>query len=79
MTREDIRRILDENAVTSLENQGLHSWRCQYPEQYGACHCVEGLIEDLFEASQPEPDLRPIVFGIVVIALIGLVAMVWVR
>ena len=45
--RAMFRTALEENAVTDPVNQGLHGWRCKYPEAYGPCQCVDDLIEDL--------------------------------
>lgn len=45
-----IRRVLREWGIESVENQGLHSWRCQYPDKYGACKCFEELVHALATA-----------------------------
>ena len=47
---ERIRKVLIENAVDSTDNQGMHSWRCQYPDAYGPCDCFEELVTDLIGA-----------------------------
>lgn len=26
--------------------RGIHSWRCEYPDRYGPCDCVEGFARD---------------------------------
>ena len=49
--RERLLKALQDNAADVVENQGLHGWRCQYPEAYGACDCVERLLDDLVSAS----------------------------
>lgn len=52
LDRESIRRVLIENGVESTENQGLHGWRCRYPESYGRgpCDCFASLMDDLMTA-----------------------------
>jgi hypothetical protein len=45
--RHTIRDVLLAYAIDSVENQGLHAWRCRYPEFYGACSCFEDLVDDL--------------------------------
>lgn len=53
--------VLVGHAVDSLEDQGLHSWRCRYPDTYGGgpCHCYADLLDALVAAvEQPEPARR---------------------
>lgn len=47
--RADIERVLRENGVN--EQDGMHSWRCAYPETYGACSCFEELVNDLMKVT----------------------------
>lgn len=42
-----IRGVLIAHGVDSTENQGLHGWRCRYPENYGPCTCFDDLVADL--------------------------------
>lgn len=43
--RDEFRRILGENG---LEAPGsLHGWRCEHPDIYGPCDCLDGLLDDL--------------------------------
>lgn len=44
----EIRRVLID---FGLEGGDLHSWRCGYPDVYGACKCLEELAEALHEAT----------------------------
>ncbi len=46
--RETVTRVLAENGVEG--NYEMHSWRCNYPDRYGPCDCVETLIDELVEA-----------------------------
>lgn len=38
----------------------IHSWRCQYPDMYGPCSCVEqaaeAILDALDKARLPEPE-----------------------
>jgi hypothetical protein len=43
---EEIARILGENGATGI-GEGIHSWRCEYPDRYGACDCADRLVNDL--------------------------------
>lgn len=42
-------------------DSSIHSWRCEYPERYGACKCFQELVDDLVNAVSvnPGPDLPP--------------------
>ena len=53
--RERLRRVLDASGATSTANQGLHSWRCEYPDSYGdgPCDCVDLLLDDLLNLVEP--------------------------
>lgn len=28
--------------------QGIHGWRCAYPENYGPCDCLDQLVDDIW-------------------------------
>ena len=45
-----LRRVLEEYAVDVPANQGLHGWRCEYPDRYGPCDCFEELVKALTDA-----------------------------
>jgi len=52
--RERLRAVLDDNCATSTANQGLHSWRCEYPDlREGPCRCVDLLLDDLVALADP--------------------------
>jgi len=51
--REGITRILAENGFS--ENYNPHSWRCEHPDRYGACDCVEQTVNDLVEFIEKLP------------------------
>lgn len=38
---------LVENGIEREAPDDLHSWRCEYPDRYGPCTCVEDLLNDL--------------------------------
>ena len=47
--RTAIRKALSEWGIEG--NLGdVHGWRCQYPDIYGQCDCVDRLIADLMAA-----------------------------
>jgi hypothetical protein len=45
--RTVIRKVLREYGTDVPENQGLHGWRCTYPDRYGPCDHFDQLVEDL--------------------------------
>jgi len=51
--REKLHGVLIAYAIEVYENQGLHSWRCEYYEKIdGPCDCVDRLLDDLVAAVQ---------------------------
>jgi hypothetical protein len=46
-----------EAATKVLNDEGgrpghsIHSWRCEYPDQYGACDCARVLVRLMLEAA----------------------------
>lgn len=47
---EDIRGVLVGAGLTDRPEQfgdGIHGWRCEYPDRYGRCDCLTDLIGDL--------------------------------
>jgi hypothetical protein len=45
--RERLTRILLEQDAG--QGQSIHGWRCNYPDRYGPCDCVEQLVTALLE------------------------------
>ena len=43
---ETLTTFFAEQGVSEPGNS-LHSWRCEYPDRYGECACVEEMITDL--------------------------------
>ncbi len=39
----DLARALEANGITATAPDGMHSWRCEYPDRYGPCDCLAGL------------------------------------
>lgn len=52
--KSTIRRVLKEYGTDSTQNQGLHSWRCQYPDRYPECSHFEELVDTLAKAVHKE-------------------------
>lgn len=48
--RAAITTALAENGVNSRAPSGIHSWRCEYPDRYGPCSCLDELVDDLVRA-----------------------------
>lgn len=48
--KDVIEKVLRDHAVESTANQGLHGWRCQYPQHYGDCRCFQELVDALDKA-----------------------------
>lgn len=48
--RVAVRKVLREYAIDVPENQGLHGWRCQYPDRYPPCTHFSELVDDLVKA-----------------------------
>lgn len=46
-TRAELRRVLAENGIDDGAPSTLHSWRCEHVGRYGACDCLDGLLNDL--------------------------------
>jgi hypothetical protein len=44
-----LRKVLRDYLIDVPENQGLHGWRCQYPDRYGPCDHFEQLVKELAE------------------------------
>lgn len=53
--RRRIEQALRENGITPQGDDGIHSWRCRYPDQYGPCECFDSLVEDLEHAVEETP------------------------
>lgn len=41
------RALLDEGAAPG---NSIHSWRCEYPDRYGDCDCVEQTAREVLDA-----------------------------
>lgn len=55
-TAIEIERVLREAGLTDrpdLYDGNMHSWRCSYPEVYGACSCFTELIDSLLAVMAP--------------------------
>lgn len=49
-TQERLMQFLREQGLTdqpSIFSSDIHSWRCSYPERYGACTCLDTMVEEL--------------------------------
>jgi hypothetical protein len=49
-----MRALIDEGAGPG---KSLHSWRCEYPDRYGPCDCVEGAAREVAAAVVAALDL----------------------
>ena len=50
MTSDEVERVLRENGLTDKPadyGDGIHSWRCEYPDVYGPCTCFAELRDEL--------------------------------
>lgn len=45
--REELDELLVGYSIQGVENQGLHGWRCQYPDRYGPCTCYSDFLDAL--------------------------------
>lgn len=36
-------------------SDGIHGWRCEYPDMYGQCACFDGVVQDLMEFIRENP------------------------
>lgn len=48
--REALAAALTSNGVGRSAPDGIHSWRCEYPNVYGPCTCFAELLDDLVAA-----------------------------
>ena len=56
--RDRIRQALVAAGLSDrpdLYDSNIHSWRCEYPDQWGRCTCLDDLVEDLVAAAN-EPE-----------------------
>lgn len=55
-----VRQTLIDHGVDSVENQGLHGWRCRYPDTYGGgpCDCFDELVAALLAVPEAQEDDR---------------------
>ena len=47
---EDVRGVLEGAGLTDRPEEygdGIHGWRCEYPDRYGRCDCLPDLRDDL--------------------------------
>jgi hypothetical protein len=45
-----VKGTLAEYGISGTSNDGPHTWRCEYPERYGACTCIDDLTKDIVSA-----------------------------
>lgn len=50
--RQEFLKVLASNGIMGIAPSSIHSWRCEYPDQYGPCQCVEDLLDDLMAVVQ---------------------------
>lgn len=51
-SREDVALILQGWGLTDEPweyGDGIHSWRCEYPDRYGKCECFANAVSDIME------------------------------
>lgn len=49
-SRNRIRDILVAAGLSDRpdsQNSSIHSWRCEHPDRYGPCTCLDDLVNDL--------------------------------
>lgn len=47
-----VRSTLPEWGVgPDYSRDGIHGWRCEYPDRYGPCECFETLLSDIRAAA----------------------------
>lgn len=51
MDRETLRRIFAEQGF-DINGASPHSWRCDYPDRYGDCTCVDEMIDAVLGAEE---------------------------
>ena len=55
--RDAMAKALTENGISEGVD-GLHGWRCAYPDCYGPCTCFAELLDDLAAALAPLIEAR---------------------
>lgn len=48
---EIVARVINDNG--GQPGNSIHGWRCQYPDQYGKCDCVEQTAREILAALDP--------------------------
>lgn len=45
-----VKVLVDEGGTPG---SSLHSWRCEHPDRYGPCNCLEQTAEEIVKALEP--------------------------
>ena len=57
-SRDRIRQALIDAGLSDRpdrDDSSIHSWRCEHPDLYGHCTCLDELVDDLVAvANEPE-------------------------
>ena len=50
VTREQIEAVMRGWGLTDepdKDGDGIHSWRCEYPDRYGKCDCFDTAVDEM--------------------------------
>lgn len=59
MNRSEAEKLLRGWGLTDRPEEfgdGIHSWRCEYPDRYGRCTCFEDCVRDLMKFMEGETE-----------------------
>ena len=48
-----VKNVLGEYGISGKYNGGPHTWRCERPDVYGECTCIDDLVKDLLTILDP--------------------------
>ena len=57
--RDRIRQALVAAGLSDrpdLYDSNIHSWRCEYPDRYGHCTCLDELVDGLVAAANDQEE-----------------------
>jgi hypothetical protein len=46
-----IEEVLSEYGLRTYDRDGIHRWRCEYPDRYGPCDCFAEMMQAIRDAA----------------------------
>ena len=48
-----VEEILAEYGLRPYDRDGIHRWRCEYPDRYGPCECFAAMMQAIPSRTTP--------------------------